>query len=90
MALSVESTATDGAGVLGEALSAQLTVAVCAPVDDATGNTSGIVPACEFPLDPISTARLLVVLEVPVPGGTDSVQSTSTRCPVVPLITACG
>jgi hypothetical protein len=91
-ALSVESTVTVGAGVLGAAVSAQLTVAISALVADATGNTSGIVAACESVLDRISTARLLEVLDVPVPGGTDSVQSTSTRCaaPVVPLITACG
>jgi hypothetical protein len=44
-ALSVESTATAGAGAPGDALSLQLTVAVCELVDDATGKTSGTVPA---------------------------------------------
>ena len=76
IAFSVASTATVGAGVLGVAVSLQLTVAVCALVDDATGKTRGIVPACESPLDPSSTARLS---DVPVADGTDSVQSTSTR-----------
>jgi hypothetical protein len=49
-------------------------------------------------LEAISTAMLFDTLDVsdtldvPLPGGTESVQSTSTRCvvPVVPLITACG
>src|SRR6185437_2941302 len=62
IALSVESTATVGAVVFGVALSLQLTVAAWALVEDATGKTSGIVPACELVLDPSSTARLLVVV----------------------------
>ena len=78
--------------------SVQLTVAGWMLVDDATGSTSGIVPASECESTPRSTARLLVVVVglagggVPEPAGTDRVQSTSTRCetPVVPLIATCG
>src|SRR5689334_777509 len=95
MALIVVSTLTVGAGEVGVLASVQLTVAVWAPVADATGRTSGIVPAWSWVLAR-STARLLVVVVVDVgvtvPGGTDRVQLTSTRCAGVDvvLITACG
>ena len=95
-ALIVVSTVTVGA-VLGlAAVSLQFTVAGWMLVDDATGSTSGIVAACACVLEPRSTARLLVVVVglagggVPEPDGTESVQSTSTCWPAVPLITACG
>ena len=95
IALSVLSTAT--VGPLGLAVSVQPTVAAWALVADATGRTSEIVPAnCELRHevdgqalgDGVSSGPPAppVVLEL----GTDSVQSTSTCCPVAPLITACG
>ena len=64
----------------------QLTVAGWTLVDDATGSTSGIVPAVECVRER-STAKPLVVVVglagggVPEPAGTDSVQSTSTCWP---------
>ena len=64
----------------------QLTVAGWTLVDEATGSTSGIVPAAGFAIDVTSTASVLVVVVglagggVPEPAGTDSVQSTSTCC----------
>jgi hypothetical protein len=92
------STFTVGAGVAGlAAVSVQLTLAGWTLVEEATGSTSGIVPAAGFALDATSTASVFVVVVglagggVPDPAGTDSVQSTSTCCPPSPaVITACG
>ena len=47
IALIVVSTATVGSGVDGVGVSLQLTVAGWTLVEDATGSTSGIDPACE-------------------------------------------
>src|SRR5690348_12662614 len=91
MALTVVSTLTVGADA-PVPVSVQLTVAVCALAADATGSTSGIVPAWPW-VAPRSTTRLLVVVVVDVgvivAGGTDRVQLTSTPW-ALPLITACG
>ena len=98
-ALIVVSTLTVGAGVAGlAAVSVQLTVAGWTLVDEATGRTSGIVPAAGFALDATSTASVFVVVVglagggVPDPAGTDSVQATSTCCPPSgpAVMTACG
>ncbi|HEX4279141.1 MAG TPA: hypothetical protein VHZ27_00150, partial [Solirubrobacteraceae bacterium] len=61
IALIVVSTVTVGAGD-GVQVSVQLTVADWLPFDDATGRTSGIVPASDGAAEPRSTARLFVVV----------------------------
>lgn len=92
----VVSTLTVGA-VAPDGESVQVTDAGWMLVEEATGSTSGIVPAAEFAVEVTSTARVFVVVVgfagggVPDPAGTDSVQSISTCCGLDPaVITACG
>jgi hypothetical protein len=96
IALIVVSILTVG-GVAPVEESLQLTVAGWMLVEEATGSTSGIVPAAGFAIAPTSTAKVFVVVVglagggVPEPAGTDSVQSTSTCWFATPaVITACG